>query len=98
MKRSAIILALILIMSVSTGCRKKAPAPTTMPTTMPTTAPTQAPTTAPSTEAATQPTTAPTTAPATQPEDETIEGGLGDTQETTQEDMGKARRMMPRGF
>jgi len=98
MKRSAIILAMILIMSATAGCRKKAPAPTTMPTARPTTAPTQAPTTAPTTEATTHPTTAPTTAPTTQPEDETIEGGLGDTQETTQEDMGKARRMMPRGF
>ena len=87
MKRFAIILA-------TAGCRRKAPAPTTMPTTMPT----QAPTTAPSTAPTTRPTTAPTTAPTAPTEDETIEGGLGDTRETTQEDMNKARRMMPRGF
>ena len=91
MKRSAIILALILTMSVAAGCRRKAPVPTTLPTTLPT----HAPTTAPTTEPTTRPTTVPTT---TQPEEETIEGGLGDTQETTQGEMGKARRMMPRGF
>ena len=94
MKRSAIILALILTVSMAAGCRRKAPAPTTLPTTLPT----HAPTTAPTTEPTTRPTTAPTTAPTTQTEEETIEGGLGDTQETTQGEMGKARRMMPRGF
>ena len=95
MNRSLIIiLTLVLTATVFTGCRRKKVEPTTVPTTVPTTAPTTAPTTPPTT----RPTTAPTTQPTTPSEDETIEGGLGDTQETTGEDSGKARRMMPRGF
>lgn len=95
MKRSfIIILTLVLTATVFTGCRRKKVEPTTAPTTMPTTAPTAEPTTAPTT----RPTTAPTTQPTTPSENETIEGGLGDTQETVGTDEGKSRRMMPRGF
>ena len=95
MKRSLIIiLALVLTMAVFTGCRRKTAEPTTTPTTMPTTAATTAPTTAPTT----RPTTAPTTQPTMPSENETIEGGIDDTQGNNSEDSGKARRMMPRGF
>lgn len=95
MKRSLIIiLALVLTTAVFTGCRKKRTEPTTAPTTMPTTAATTAPTTAPTT----RPTTAPTTQPTMPSENETIEGGIDDTQGNIGEDSGKARRMMPRGF
>lgn len=99
MKRSLIIiLALVLTMAVFTGCRRKTAEPTTAPTTMPTTAATTAPTTASTTAPTTRPTTAPTTQPTMPSENETIEGGIDDTQGNNGEDSGKARRMMPRGF
>lgn len=95
MKRSMIIiLAMVLTLCLFAGCRRKTMAPTTEPMTMPTTMPTTAPTTAPTT----RPTTAPTTMPTVPTEEETIEGGLGDTQETNANENARNRRAMPKGF
>lgn len=95
MKRSfVIILAFVVAAFVFAGCRRKTVPPTTAPTVMPTTAPTTAPTTRPTTA----PTTAPTTMPPAPTEEETIEGGLGDTQETTDDAARRTPHNMPRGF